>query len=78
MADRIAIKGFWTAAAIRALRTFAQGMIGAIGTSAVGVTQVDWLGAASIGLTAAIISILMALAGLPEVDDGRDEEEAEE
>ena len=69
MADRLAIKGFWTAAGIRALRTFAQGMIGAIGTSAVGVTQVDWLGAASIGLTAAIVSILMALAGLPEVDE---------
>ena len=60
---------FWKAVAIRALRTFAQGTIGAIGTSAVGVTEVNWAGSASIGLTAAILSILMAFAGLPEVEE---------
>jgi uncharacterized membrane protein YuzA (DUF378 family) len=42
-------------------------MLGAIGTTAIGVTEVDWVGAASIGATAAIISVLMAFAGLPEV-----------
>ena len=57
------------AAAIRALRTFAEGMLGVVGTTAVGITQVDWLGAASVGATAAVISVLIAVAtGLPEVD----------
>lgn len=60
---------FVKAVAIRAIRTFAQGMLGAIGSTAVGLAEVDWLGAASIGATAAIISVLMAVAGgLPEAD----------
>lgn len=54
------------ATAVRALRTFAQGTLGALGTTAVGVTEVNWLGAMSIGATAAIVSVLMAVAGLPE------------
>lgn len=58
---------FVKAVAIRAIRTFAQGMLGALGTTVAGVTEVDWLGAASIGATAAIVSVLMAVAGgLPE------------
>lgn len=58
---------FVKAVAIRAIRTFAQGMLGALGSTVVGVAEVDWLGAASIGATAAIISVLMAVAGgLPE------------
>lgn len=65
------LREFVRAAAIRALRTFAEGMLGVIGTTAVGITQVDWLGAASVGATAAIISVLIAVAtGLPEVDEG--------
>ena len=65
------LKEFVRAAAIRALRTVAEGMLGVIGTTAVGITQVDWLGAASVGATAAIISVLIAIAtGLPEVDEG--------
>jgi len=60
---------FVKAVAIRAIRTFAQGMLGALGTTVAGVTEVDWLGAASIGATAAIISVLMAVAGgLPEAN----------
>lgn len=60
---------FARAVGIRAVRTFAEGMLGALGTTAIGVTQVDWLGAASVGATAAIVSVLIALAtGLPEVE----------
>jgi len=60
------------AVGIRMLRTFAEGMLAAIGTSAVGITQVDWLGAASIGATGAVVAFLLALSGLPEVDEGGD------
>lgn len=35
------LKEFVRAAAIRALRTFAEGMLGVVGTTAVGITQVD-------------------------------------
>ena len=64
------LREFVRAAAIRALRTFAEGMLGVVGTTAVGITQVDWLGAASVGATAAVISVLIAVAtGMPEVDD---------
>ena len=60
---------YWKAVGIRAVRTFAQGMLGALGTTAVGVTEIDWVGAASIGATAAIVSVLMALGGLPEAEE---------
>jgi len=60
---------YWKAVGIRAVRTFAQGMLGALGTTAVGVTEIDWVGAASIGATAAILSVLMALGGLPESEE---------
>ena len=64
-------KAFAQAVGARAVRTFAEGMLGAIGTTVIGVTQVDWLGAASVGATAAIVSVLIALAtGLPEADGG--------
>lgn len=58
---------FWKAVAIRAIRTFAEGMLGALGTTVAGVTEMDWIGAASVGASAAIISVLIALKGLPEV-----------
>ena len=62
-------KEFWLRAGERALRTFAQALLASIGTGAVGITQIDWLGAASIGATAAVVSILTSIAtGLPEVD----------
>lgn len=60
----------WVIAALkRAIRTFAQAVIGVLGTNYVRFNEVDWIGALSIGLTAFIISILMSLTGLPEVPE---------
>ena len=62
-------KEFWVATGARAVRTFAQGMLGALGTTLMGVTEMDWLAAASVGASAAIVSVVMAVAwpnGLPE------------
>lgn len=57
------------AAAIRALRTFLQTLIPALGAGA--VTELDYLGAASIAAGAAVISLLHGiLSGLPEVGEG--------
>lgn len=59
---------FWRAAAIRAVRTFAQSMLAYIGTSAMLLSDVNWIAALSAGCMGAVLSVLMALAGLPEVD----------
>ena len=59
-------KEFWRAAAIRALRTFAQTAIATIGTTAV-LEEVNWLAVASASVLAGILSILNSIAtGLPE------------
>ncbi len=57
------------AAGVRALKTAAQTSIALIGTNAMGVTEVNWVGVASGAGLAAIVSILTSLAGLPEVED---------
>lgn len=56
------------AAGIRALRTFAQAMLAYIGTGALVIGDVNWLAALSAGALGAVTSVLMALTGLPEVD----------
>lgn len=59
---------WWRAALIRALRTFAESMLAYIGTGAVVLGDVNWLAAFSAGAMGFIIAVLLALAGLPEVD----------
>lgn len=54
------------AAAIRAIKTFAQTAAAMIPV-AVMITEVDWIVVASTSATAAILSILTSIAGLPEV-----------
>jgi len=62
-------KQFWKAAGIRALRTMAQTAVALIGTNAVGVTTVDWIGVASGAALSGIVSVLTSIAtGLPEVE----------
>lgn len=61
-------KKFLIAMGWRCLRTFCQGALAYIGTSAMLMSDVDWLGVLSAGCFAAIISALMSCAtGLPEV-----------
>lgn len=58
----------WLAAAtIRAIRTAAQAAIGAIGAATM-FDQVDWRVVGSTSLLAAVMSLLMSIAGLPEVE----------
>jgi len=61
---------FVKAAGIRALRTMAQTAVALIGTNAIGVTEVNWMGVASGAALAGIVSVLTSIAtGLPEVDE---------
>lgn len=61
------VKQWIKAAGIRALKTLAQGMLGAIGSSAIFLGDVNWLAVISAGAFAAIISLLTSVAGLPEL-----------
>lgn len=53
---------------IRAIATFAEAILGVIGTNIIGINEINWVGALSIGATAFVLTILRALAGLPEVE----------
>lgn len=65
--------GYWIrwakAAGVRALKTCAQTAVALIGTNAIGVTDVDWVGVASGAALAGIVSLLTSLAGIPEVKE---------
>lgn len=58
---------WWKAAGVRAVRTWAQAALGAIGGTAL-MSEVNWSAVLSAATLAAIISLLTSLAGLPEVE----------
>ena len=62
-------KAWAKAAGIRAIRTFAEAMLAYIGTGAIVLGDVNWLAALSAGAMGAVMALLIALAGLPEVDN---------
>lgn len=61
-------KEWLRAALIRAIKTFAQTMIGTIAVGAA-FHEIDWIRALSVSGVAAVLSILTSLAGLPEVPE---------
>lgn len=66
-------KEYWIrwikAAGIRALKTFAQTAIATIGTSAL-LESINWWLVLSASTVAGILSLLMSIAGLPELEEG--------
>jgi hypothetical protein len=63
-------KEWWKAAGIRAIRTVAQTAVAAIGTAAI-LSEVNWIAVASASALAGILSLLMSLGGIPEVENGK-------
>lgn len=65
-------KDYWIrwakAAGVRALKTVAQTAVALIGTNAIGITEVNWVGVASGAALAGVVSLLTSLAGIPEVE----------
>lgn len=55
------------AAGIRAIKTMAQAAIAGIGAAAA-MGQVDWEYVASASILAGVLSMLMSITGLPEVE----------
>lgn len=66
-------KEWWKAAGIRAIRTIAQTAVAAIGTAAI-LSEVNWIAVASASALAGLLSLLMSLGGIPEVDNGQEAE----
>jgi len=62
-------KKWFKAALIRAVRTFGEAALAYIGTGAVVLGDVQWLGVLSSGAFGFITAMLLALTGLPEVEE---------
>lgn len=60
------LKEWFIAAGIRAIKTFAQTSVSLI-TVGQAFMEVNWINVLSIGVTAAIVSLLTSLGGLPEL-----------
>lgn len=60
-------KQFWQETAVRAVNTFFQAFVGAIGTSAILLDDVRWTVAASTGALAAVMYVCKALSVPPDV-----------
>ena len=66
---------WWKAAGIRVLKTFCQTLVALIGTSAVSIVDLDWQQMLGVAATAALVSFLTSIAGLPEVEAKKELEE---
>lgn len=62
-------KNWIKAAGVRAIKTVAQTAVALIGTNAIGITEVNWVGVASGAALAGIVSLLTSFAGIPEVEE---------
>ena len=59
------------AAGIRAIKTVAQTAVGMLSGEMLGILEADWLAVASVAAMAGVVSLLTSVAGLPELDSGK-------
>lgn len=57
------------AAGIRTIKTMAEMAIALIGTNAVGITDVNWIGVLSGCALAGVVTVLTCITGLPELKE---------
>jgi hypothetical protein len=55
---------FWKSASERAVKTFAQTMVAALGVGSTGLVDLDWPALGALAASAALASVLTSLAGL--------------
>lgn len=67
-------KAWLKAAGIRAIKTVAQTAVATIGTSAL-MESVNWLAVLSASALAGVLSLLMSIAGLPEIREAQTSDE---
>lgn len=68
LAEKEYIEKWGKAAAVRCLKTAAQTAVALIGANTVSVIALDWPQIVGVSVTAAIVSLLTSVAGLPEVE----------
>lgn len=56
-------------AGVRTVKTMAETALAIIGTNAVGITDVNWVGVLSATVLSAIITVLTCIKGLPEIKE---------
>ena len=57
------------ATSIRTIKTMAEMGVALIGTNAIGITDVDWIGVLSGCALAGVVTILTCIKGLPELKE---------
>ena len=57
------------AAGVRTVKTMAETALAIIGTNAIGVTEVDWVGVLSACALSGVITVLTCIKGLPELKE---------
>lgn len=68
LSDKEYIEKWGKAAAVRCLKTAAQTAVALIGGDMLSVFALDWPQIVGVSVTAAIVSLLTSVAGLPEVE----------
>lgn len=61
---------FWKDTAERAIKTFCQSLVGALGAGASGLIGIDWVQALSIAGFATLVSILTSIGSIKIGDEG--------
>lgn len=62
-------KKWFKAAGIRTVKTMAETAIAIIGTNAIGITDVNWIGVGSACLLSGVVTVLTCIKGLPEIKE---------
>jgi len=57
------------AAGVRTVKTMAETAVAVIGTNAIGITDVNWVGVVSAAALAGVVTVLTCVKGLPEVKE---------
>ena len=57
------------AAGVRTVKTMAETALAIIGTNAVGITEVNWVGVISACALSGVITVLTCIKGLPELKE---------
>ena len=65
-------KEWWEKAGTRAIKTFFQAFVASVGT-AYFFSEVNWIGVLSASALAGVLSLATSLAGLPELEENKDE-----
>lgn len=72
--NKLLSKEWWQAAGTRAIKTFAQTFVGSIAVG-MAISEINWLTVASVAGVSAILSLCTSIAGLPEINKEKEENE---